>query len=194
MKWELIKSPIEFLNDFFVAFDQFAQSISRGNEYGDLIHFFRYLYFIRRFIDVAKASDLIKIKQEEKVVPATKKKNEEYLQNAQRRYLILNSTNRLIHSSHRGEREGSIHREHVREEEEVFGINFVEWAQNLDEIERENRIIKSNLHAEKVKAENEEKRQRLLEEKKHAALEFEYDKKQVGFLFRLDQSLILCFP
>ena len=97
MKWELIKSLIEFLNDFYVAFDQFAQSISRANEYGDLIHFFRYLYFIRRFIDVARASDLIKVKQEEKVVPATKKKNEEYLQNAQRRYLILNSTNRLIH-------------------------------------------------------------------------------------------------
>ena len=87
----------------------------------------------------------------------------------------------------REEREGSVHRQHVREEEEAYGINFVEWAQNLDEIERENKIIKSRIHAEKVKEEIEEKRQRKLEEKRQAALELEVDRKQVTIL--VDQSV-----
>ena len=73
----------------------------------------------------------------------------------------------------------SVHRKHVREAEEAYGINFVDWQRKLDEIDRENRIIKSNIHKAEVKKDTEEKRQLKAQEKERTAKELEFRKEQV---------------
>ncbi len=88
------------------------------------------------------------------------------------------------HNQYRKEEgRGSVHRDHVREEEEAYGINFVDWEHNLDDIERENKMIQSNLHHEKVKEQHEEKRRRKIEEKEDLAHELAIDRERVNLAY-----------
>ena len=77
----------------------------------------------------------------------------------------------------------SVHRKHVREAEEAYGIDFMEWQKKLDEIDRENRIIKSNLHMEEVKQNAQEKIQKKVQQKEQASKELESRKEEVKSIF-----------
>lgn len=86
----------------------------------------------------------------------------------------------MLSNFRKEEGRGSVHREHAREEEEAYGINFVDWQRNLDEIERENKMIESNLHHEKAKELHEEKRRKKLEQQEQRAREYELEKQKVN--------------
>ncbi len=73
----------------------------------------------------------------------------------------------------------SVHRKHVREAEEAYGINFIEWKRKLDEIDRENRLLKSNIHQEEVKKATEEKRLQKAQVKEQLSKELESRKEEV---------------
>ena len=72
-----------------------------------------------------------------------------------------------------------MHKKYAREAEEAHGIDFIEWKKHLDEISRDNKIIRSNLRLEEFQREKEEKNIAKTKAKEEASTDLEFRRNQV---------------
>lgn len=173
----LIHQILALYDDFINFYIELEDELIKGKlENENERQFLRFLYFAKRYIEVLDREEKLNvINNAGQRIATNARMNQKYLENAERRRLMNAEARQTA----------------VQDPNDMYGIDFKKWEENLQAIERENKLIVKFGEQKKRKQEKAEKEEEKKKLKEDEIKEYnEYHERVTEWIFVLENNLL----